>query len=77
MSDTNNNWKPGPLPPNTWNWGAVVLFGEGGKPMSGFYFADFHGDHATISPKFTRKVQAHEVAFYNNSITLPEGGRIG
>jgi len=59
-------WKDGPLPPGTWNWGGVVL-----KDMaSGFYFADFHGDHVTLVPS-GRRVEAEEVLMYNNSLELP------
>jgi hypothetical protein len=64
------SWQKGPLPPDTWNWGGVVPVGEKG----GFFFADFQGDHVTIVPDsntYGRTLQAHEVAWYDNSLTLP------
>ena len=66
-------WKRGPLPPQTWNWGAVV---PTGMEAEGFYFADFHGDHVIMSPstQHERRLSASEVAFYNNSIGLPPHG---
>lgn len=63
-----SNWKDGPLPADTWNWGGVVLKGE--DPANGFYFADFHGDHVTLCPD-GRRVEASEVGSYNNSLDLP------
>lgn len=65
-----NGWKKGPFPEGTWLWGAVCLYGEEGKPQTGFYFADFHGDHAILQTEDKRKVYPHEVAYYNNSIGL-------
>lgn len=66
-------WKKGPLPPNTWNWGGVVPAGE--DTGTGFYFANFCGDHVQLSPseKFPagRILKAHEVALYDNSLELP------
>jgi hypothetical protein len=60
-------WKKGPLPANTWNWGAVIPVGE--QAGSGFYFADFCGDHVKICPG-DRVLKADEVAFFDNSIEL-------
>jgi hypothetical protein len=60
-------WKKGPLPPNTWNWGGVVPVGE---DVSGFYFADFCGDHVKLTPG-DKVLQAHEVALFNNDLELP------
>lgn len=70
-----HDWKPGPLPPGTWNWGGVVL---SGTPATGFYFADFHGDYVLLCPG-ARKVEANEIAFYNNCLELPSGvkSRVG
>ncbi len=68
-------WKRGPLPPGTWKWGACVPLTD--PPMtSGFYFADFHGDHVTLPPD-GRVVKADEVAWYDNSIELPPECRRG
>jgi hypothetical protein len=69
-------WKPGPLPPNTWNWGGVVLKSD--KGQDGFYFADFCGDHVMICPD-GRRVEATDIALYDNGLTLPQNatGRAG
>jgi hypothetical protein len=60
-------WRKGPLPPGTYNWGAVV---PTDLQSEGFYFADFMGDHAILYPG-ERTVRADEVAFYDNGLTLP------
>lgn len=60
-------WQTGPLPPDTYNWGGVVPVGD---ESTGFYFADFHGDHVKVCPD-GRALKADEVAFYDNSLTLP------
>lgn len=63
-------WKKGPLPPNTWFWGGVVLVGD--NLSGGFYFADFCGDHVLLPPvgkdDFTRYVKPEEVLWYNNGL---------
>lgn len=61
-------WKKGPLPPDTWHWGGVVLVGEEGY---GFYFADFRGDHILIIPG-QKRVEASDVAWYDNNLELPD-----
>jgi hypothetical protein len=64
-------WKQGPLPAKTYNWGAVVTADSG----SGFYFADFHGDHVLVFDKpgaAPRRVEASEVLLYDNSLTVPQ-----
>ena len=64
-------WRRGPLPPNTFMWGGVVLVGEG---TNAFHFADFYGDHVRLpcaNGREPRIVKPHEVAFYNNSLTWP------
>ena len=65
----NMAWKKGPLPPNTWNWGGVVLVGM----ADGFYFADFHGDYVVIQDGTPDgcKVAADKIALYDNSLELP------
>lgn len=64
-----SNWKKGPLPANTYNWGGVVPVGEN---IKGFYFADFSGDFVTIIVSGqSRVLKADEVAWYNNSLDLP------
>ncbi len=75
-------WKQGPLPPETWQWGGVVPVGT---KNWGFYFADFHGDHVKIEvlkpvPGGTymleeRILKPDEVAWYNNDIEMPPGGK--
>lgn len=61
-------WKKGPLPAGTWNWGGVVPVGE----TSGFYFADFCGDHVEVVPG-GKVLKPEEVALYDNGLELPEG----
>lgn len=62
------DWKSGPLPPSTYNWGGVVLKGD--APSAGFYFADFCGDHVKLCPD-GRRVEADDVALYTNCLELP------
>lgn len=62
-------WKTGPLPASTYFWGGVVPVGE----SSGFYFADFCGDHVKLCPD-GRVLKPEEVAFYNNCLELPPFG---
>lgn len=67
-------WKPGPLPPDTWNWGGVVPVGD--QYTQGFYFADFCGDHVkltVVDEYVARELKPEEVAFYNNCLELPPG----
>jgi hypothetical protein len=59
-------WKPGPLPPDTYGWGGVVPVGHAD---SGFFFADFCGDHVMITPSYGETtLAANQVAFYDNAI---------
>jgi len=70
-------WQKGPLPPNTYYWGGVVPTDLGG---SGFYFADFCGDHVRIVGGETGKdrlLQPDEVAWWNNCLELPPTGAKG
>jgi len=60
-------WKKGPMPKETWLWGGVVPVGE--SVGGGFFFADFHGDH--VLTHTGRRIEAADVAWYNNSIGLP------
>lgn len=70
------SWKKGPLPENTWNWGAVVPVGV--SASGGFFFADFCGDHVKIvgggGQYENRTLKAHEVEWYDNSITASPTG---
>jgi hypothetical protein len=74
-----NGWKKGPLPKKTWGFGGVVTLKMtdaksilSGKHNRGFQFADFHGDHVFIvNGKERTRVEADEVAFYNNDIQVP------
>lgn len=63
-------WKKGPLPKDTWNWGAVVTDASRG----GFFFADFMGDHVmayTGDSPGKKRVDANEVVMYTNCIEMP------
>lgn len=65
-------WHRGPLPTNTYGWGAVVL--EDKNPKDGFYFADFAGSHVHVlgnGGRMDKRVEANEVAYWNNSIKFP------
>lgn len=66
----NTQWKKGPLPPGTWNWGGIVVGPRTRDPVSGFYFADFRGDHVLRLPD-NERVEAADVLYYNNSLDLP------
>lgn len=69
MDKNKSGWKKGPMPPDTWGWGGVVPVGLGG---SGFFFADFQGDHVeVIGDEQSHQLKAHEVVWYNNSLGLP------
>lgn len=59
-------WRVGPLPPDIWHYGGVVLRGYPG----GFFFADFCGDHATLVPGGGR-VEPDEVEMWCNCLVLP------
>jgi hypothetical protein len=61
-----DSWMKGPVPPNTWYWGAVVLVGQ---KHNGFYFADFCGSYVLIDiDGDKRRVKPADVAYYNNSL---------
>jgi hypothetical protein len=66
-------WKQGPPPPNTWNWGGVVLHPVG--KTGGFFFADFCGNYVKVfdgtDPIKGRRVEPYDVAWYNNCLDLP------
>lgn len=63
-------WKKGPPPPGTYNWGGVVLVG---KEPSGFYFAEFRGDHVVIDPHSDKeaRLSPEQVAYYSDCLRLP------
>lgn len=60
-------WKVGPMPPDTWGFGAVKLAAHN---RGEFVFADFKGDHAVVFPG-EHRVEQSDVVWYNNSITEP------
>ena len=65
-------WKKGPLPKDTFNWGAVVPYEKASGepwPKDGFMFASFEGDKARLTDD--RVLKAHEVKYYDNSIEMP------
>ncbi len=60
-------WQKGPIPPQTFGWGGVVLPGEEGR---GFHFADFCGDHVQIIPD-NKDLKPDEVVMWNNGLEMP------
>lgn len=64
-----SEWRKGPLPADSWYWGGLVPADLHG---SGFYYADFRGDHAILTPG-DRKIEAADIAWYNNCIDMPPG----
>ncbi|WP_425618060.1 hypothetical protein NA78x_001753 [Anatilimnocola sp. NA78] len=68
--DCGCGWKRGPLPANTFGWGGVVPVD---LKVDGFFFADFAGDKVTLSDG--RVLKAHEVAQWNNRLSLPPGNK--
>lgn len=64
------SWQRGPVPKGTYNWGGVVLKDQEPSRYSGFYFADFAGDHVKMCPS-GRRIELDEIAWYNNSLELP------
>lgn len=70
--DNECGWKAGPMPPDTYFWGGVVL--HGASPHAGFHLAEFCGDHVklvSLDSDERRRVEGHEIAYYNNSLTWP------
>lgn len=64
-------WRKGPLPPDTWQWGGVVLHKfDTPHGYKAFFFADFCGDHVKLQDG--QVVKPDEIAWWNNDITLPE-----
>lgn len=68
-------WRKGPLPPDTYNWGGVVPVGE--ESPYGFYFADFRGDHVILEDGKNTRLEADQVAWFNNCLELPGAKRFG
>lgn len=75
VSETQGAWHVGPMPADTWHYGGVVLKGQ--EPSAGFRLADFKGDHVLLldaggsfGPK-SRRVEAADIAYWNNSLTMP------
>lgn len=56
-------WQPGPLPPDTWLWGAVV---GRNTPVGLFQFADFRGDHVITA--HGERIEARDVLWWTNPI---------
>jgi hypothetical protein len=69
-----STWKKGPLPPDTYGWGGVVPT-DMDKRIEGFYFADFDGNKVYVEDgkdgDKRRVLSPDEVAYYNNSLSLP------
>jgi len=69
LAGNSSGWKKGPLPANTWQWGGVMLQGEGTNSL---WFADFCGDHVKLfGRKDKPRAEAREIAYYNNSLVSP------
>lgn len=66
-------WKKGPLPAGSYNWGGVILQSPGHAmpTICGFHFADFCGDHALLKYEDSKRVEAWEIAFYDNDLCAP------
>ena len=73
-----SGWRAGPLPPDTYWWGGVVLKSQ--KPINGvytgFFMASFCGDHVEIHDRQVDRttpliVQPEDIVYYNNSLQLP------
>lgn len=64
-----DGWNKGPLPPDTYDWGGVVLKDQGGQ---GFFFADFCGDHVKLCPD-GRRIEPDEIDQWTNCLKLPPG----
>ena len=63
-------WQRGPLPPNTYQYGAVVTVDT--VKQGGFLYADFRGDHViTTVGNGNKRIEPHEVLWFDNSIELP------
>lgn len=64
-------WQKRPMPKGTFGFGGVLKVGE--RPMLGFHFADFHGDHVMLydNKRSGERVEAHEVAAFDNSFQMP------
>jgi hypothetical protein len=62
-------WKKGPLPKGTFNWGGVMVKGTS---ATGFHFADFCGDHVKLPMSNNKRVEAQDVAYYDNSLEVPQ-----
>lgn len=70
--DDFQGWKFGPLPADTYHYGAIVLVGEDAK---GFEFAEFKGDYALIKDSAghygVKQIKRDQIAYFNNSIVFP------
>lgn len=64
----NTDWRPGPVPRDTYWFGAVVL---AGREAEGFHFARFHGAHVRLASGAV--VQPGEVLWWCNPIGPPPG----
>lgn len=65
MFGSSSVWHPGPMPPNTGGWGAVVPIGQ--PTASGFYLCAFHGDRVILAHDNT-VLLAHEIGWWTNPI---------
>ena len=65
MVDCVGDWKKGPLPPDTWNYGGIVV---DGVPEGYMMLASFSGDCALVNDHV---YTADEILWYNNNLQLP------
>lgn len=76
--ELNPGWKVGPLPPGTYNWGAIVTVDMAASYpadnyQGGMLTADFCGDHVRVgSMAEYDRYEPDQIAYYNNSLMLPK-----
>lgn len=67
-------WKKGPLPENTYGYGAIVTEGMGCE-ANGMLFADFRGDRVFVNAQVSEPIMADKILLYNNTLALPYGDK--
>lgn len=67
-------WKKGPLPKDTYGYGAIVTV-EMGFTNEGMLFAYFRGDRVFLNSDTETPILADEILLYNNTLELPFGDK--